>query len=105
MARYVIPLAICILIWRCASGRAHENFKVIMQSEIGKSISNPYITRNVDRRNRLVKTTQLHNGNFEEEFKAGIGTTCRVFFEIDNELQKIVGWRYEGNEWDCVIIP
>ncbi len=88
----------------CASDLAHRNFKNIMQLEVGKPIDHPYITRN-EYPSRRVASRVLPNGNTEEEFKSGRGLRCRVFFEIDNKAQKIVGWRYEGGQEDCAIVP
>jgi hypothetical protein len=88
----------------CASGRAHQNFKTIVQSDVGRSLDDPYIYRNRSR-NLYVVTKSLPNGNVEEEFRGGRGPTCRVFFEIDNKAQKIVGWRYSGSEEDCAVVP
>lgn len=47
----------------------------------------------------------LANGNIEEEFKSGTRHKCRVYFEIDKSTERVVGWRYEGSEDDCVILP
>ena len=88
----------------CASERAHQNFKNIMQLEVGKSIDYPHLTRN-EYPTRRVATRTLPNGNTEEEFRAGEGLKCRVFFEIDNKSQKIVAWRYEGTDQICAIRP
>ena len=88
----------------CAPGRAHENFIDIMQHDVGKRIDDPYLTR-TQYPDRRVASRALPDGNTEEEFKAGEGLKCRVFFEIDNKTQKIVGWRYEGSDDICAIRP
>jgi len=85
-----------------ASG--HENFKRTMQSEVGRNASDRYAFRN-HYRNFLVEAHKLQNGNSEEQFRAGVGPSCRVFFEINDASQQIVGWRYEGSQDDCVIPP
>lgn len=100
----LLALVLLISLTACASGRAHQNFKNIMQLEVGKPVNHPYLTRN-EYPGRRVASRVLPNGNIEEEFKAGIGLRCRVFFEIDNQAKKIVGWRYEGTEQDCAIVP
>jgi len=82
----------------------HENFKNIMQVQVGRGIEDPNNTRN-RYPHRFIASNVLRNGNVEEEFQAGRGLRCRVFFEIDNKAQEIVGWRYEGNEDDCAIVP
>lgn len=103
----IISLAIvliCASVAACASGRAHQNFTNIMQGNVGRSLVDPYVYRNRNR-NLYVATKLLPNGNEEEEFRGGRGPTCRVFFEIDNKAQNIVGWRYTGTEEDCAIVP
>jgi hypothetical protein len=46
----------------------------------------------------------LPSGNIEIEF-LGRGKACPVFFEIDAKTRIIVGWRFEGSERDCEIVP
>jgi hypothetical protein len=96
--------AFVLILCACAVLDAHENFKEIMQGEVGKSVDNPYLTRN-QYRNRLVNTRQLANGNVEEEYKTGRGLRCRTFFELDQKSGKVASWRYEGTKDDCAIVP
>lgn len=100
----LVVFALSALLAACSFLDAHQNFKDIMQLDVGRSIDDPYNTRN-RYRDRRVASRALPNGNTEEEFKAGIGLKCRVFFEIDNKAAKIVGWRYEGSKEDCAIVP
>jgi hypothetical protein len=90
----------------CASPSelSHQNFKEAMQLQVGRSIEDRYLSRNRYPA-RHVASKALLNGNTEEEFYAGHGLRCRVFFEIDNKAGKIVGWRYEGTKEDCAIPP
>lgn len=98
-------LTLCMSLTACAGSRsAHENFKITMQLDVGRSLDDPYIFRNRVR-SLYVGARLLPNGNVEEEFDAGRGPTCRVFFEIDNKARKVVGWRYIGTEADCGIVP
>lgn len=76
----------------------------IMQIDVGRSVDDKYIYRNRVR-SLYVGAKPLPNGNVEEEFRGGRGPTCRVFFEIDNQARKVVGWRYTGTEADCGIVP
>ncbi|MEE9494858.1 MAG: hypothetical protein V3W04_16000 [Gammaproteobacteria bacterium] len=80
----------------------HENFVSIMSSQIGKSVDAPNSYTGAYRKYR-VSETRLENGNIEEEYKRG--KRCRHFFEIDNKSSIIVGWRFEGSEKDCAIVP
>ena len=82
----------------------HENYKSIMQSDIGRSADDPSVYRK-KAHFYFLGVKYLANGNAEEEYKAGRRLICRVYFEIDKGTAKIVGWRYEGTERDCVIVP
>ena len=75
-----------------------------MQGNVGRTTSDAYVYRNRNR-NLFVTTRHLSNGNIEEEFRGGRGHTCRIFFEINEESQRIVGWRYEGTDDDCAVVP
>lgn len=46
---------------------------------------------------------ELPNGNVETNFSWR--KHCPVFFEINPATRIIVGWRFEGNERDCEIVP
>lgn len=100
----ILAVVLATSLTACASGSAQQNFKNTMQANVGRSLDDRYIYRNRDR-DLLVSTKLLSNGNIEEEFKAGRSLRCRVFFEIDNKAQRIVGWRYTGTEEDCAIVP
>lgn len=101
----VCPLAIaliCVSLAACASGRAHENFKSSVQWDVGKSIDDPNILVNRYPEDRGSPKT-LPNGNIEQPYRFRRG--CQVYFEIDKASRRIVGWRYEGNEETCVLVP
>ena len=90
----------------CASPTeiSHQNFKHIMQLDVGRSVDDPYNYRN-QYPNRRFRTGELVNGNVEEGFRSGRGHRCAVFFESDKTTRKIVAWRYEGTKEDCAIVP
>jgi hypothetical protein len=88
----------------CAPGTAHENFERTNQIEIGKSSRDPAAHRNRYRED-LISSKNLSNGNLEEAFRSGRRLRCKTYFEIDTKAEKIVGWRYEGSEEDCAIVP
>jgi hypothetical protein len=75
-----------------------------MSLDVGQRIDDPYAYRN-RYSGRRVATTTLADGTVEEEFRSGYGGECRVFFRLDNVSQKIVSWRYEGTEYQCMIRP
>src|SRR5882762_7177467 len=100
----VVAAATSWLLPACATVSAHENFVNIMNGNVGRSTTDPYVYPNRNR-NLSVASRRLSNGNLEEEFRGGRGPTCRVFFEINEKAEKIVGWRYEGTNDDCGIVP
>ena len=82
--------------------RPHDNFKHIMQAQVGK--------KRYDQSLLLVRYPEdvvgrifLLNGNIEDEFK--LNNDCRVFFEIDNITRIVISWRYEEHNNRCRIIP
>ena len=99
-----LVLVLLVLPAACVSGSGHENFKNTMQAEIGKNSDDRYAYRN-HYRNLFIGAKELPGGNVEEGFRSGRGPNCRVYFEIDKAARKIVSWRYEGAEKDCVIVP
>lgn len=88
----------------CTFLDAHQNFKDIMQAELGRSADDPYAYRN-HYRERHISTETLPNGSIEEGFQTGRGPTCITYFEIDPVARKVTGWRYEGTKEDCAIVP
>lgn len=101
--RTTLAHVLCASLWACATGVAHENFKKAMDRQVGKNADDPgaYL---VYYRRLHVSTTLLPNGNTEEQYRAG-RDPCRVYFEVDKASRKIVGWRYEGTQEDCAIVP
>lgn len=108
MAELTRALGVFAALWislaGCATGRAHENFKSIMDGNVGRNMYDSYVFRSRNK-NLFVAKRQLPNGNIEEEFRAGRGPTCRVYFESNEKTEKIVAWRYVGTEEDCSVVP
>ena len=100
MHAVVFPLLVSLA--GCLYGSGHENFVKSMQAEVGMRADDPYAYRN-QYRNRRVSVRDLPNGNIEEKYDRH--PKCPVFFEINKTKEEIVGWRYEGTEKDCVIVP
>lgn len=86
----------------CSSVTPHENFRMILGQSIGKSIDAPPRLTNAYP-DRLMSSTVLPNGNIEHKYLWY--RACRYFFEIDAKTRIIVGWRFEGSERDCEIVP
>lgn len=100
--RSALALVLCASLSACATGRAYENFKNTMQRQVGKSADDPYISMNRYPERRGTARV-LSSGNIEQQYRFGPG--CQVYFEIDKATRKIIGWRYEGSEQNCAIVP
>ena len=87
----------------CAGISPHENFKSVLNSQIGKSIDNAP-TYSFRSENGLISSKILPNGNIENKYKY-YREGCVYFFEIDPKTRKIVGTRFEGDESDCILNP
>ncbi len=98
-----LALILSVLCTACISGRAHENFKNAMQRQIGKSADDPNTPITGGYPRDIGAEISLPNGNIEREYR--FGPSCTVYFAIDKVSQKIIGWRYEGTEETCVLVP
>lgn len=98
VALIAISLAAC-----ASSGSAHQNFKSIMSGQVGKDADSPS-ARAARNPGNLIGVKTLPNGHLEEAYSKGRGA-CRYYFEIDQSTRRVIGWRYEGSEDACVIVP
>lgn len=90
------------LLASCSSLTPHENFKNFLKNNVGKRADDP--SSDVARYPQLLIDSQvLPNGNTENKYLWR--GACRYFLEIDSITRKIVGWRFEGSEHDCEIVP
>lgn len=97
-------LAGCLLLpslASCSSVTPHENFRGHMSHNVGKSIDDPNTNWVIPK--YLIDSKTLPNGNIENGYR--FRGTCRYFFEFDPNTRRIVGWRFEGSEGDCIINP
>jgi hypothetical protein len=78
----------------------HENFLKINQSEVGKYAWDSNTTPGRIRSSRIGERT-LPNGNREIGFRHI--RSCRYYYEVEKDTQRIVGWRWEGKKEDCSI--
>src|SRR3954447_12337514 len=87
----------------CASTSAeHENFKQVMNRQVGKGIDDADAYP-VFYRLREVNTKPLANSNLQQEYAAGRNANCHLYFEVDSTTRRIVRWSSEGAERDCVL--
>lgn len=91
-----------LLLPSCSSVTPHENFKAHMSHNVGMRIDESR-GDNWAIQKYLVNTVWHSNGNVENEYE--FRGTCRYFFEFDPKTRIIVGWRFEGSEHDCEIVP
>lgn len=104
LGRAALVAAAAIALNGCITKSPHENFMSLMSHEVGRSTSDRDSYRNKVP-DWLIASRILPNGNVEEAYHAGRRWRCPVFFEIDRTAGRIIGWRYEGEERDCVILP
>jgi hypothetical protein len=98
-------LAGCLLLpslASCSSVTPHENFIMTMQSDIGKNLDDPTLSGWMQSA-RLIDHKSLLNGDIEYAYR--FRGDCRYFYEVGPKTRKIVGWRFEGSERDCIINP
>jgi len=81
----------------------HENFKAHHATKVGRKVDDPDLIRtNYTNPRDLISTREMPSGIAEMTF--GNRGTCRVTYQVDGS-KTIVGWRYEGSERDCAIVP
>jgi len=85
----------------CTSTTPHENFKNFMEADVGKKADDPN-TQIVRYPQFFSSSRVLANGNKEIEHYYG---KCKYMFEINQESNIIIGWRFEGTEQACAIVP
>jgi hypothetical protein len=94
-----------LLVWlaACTSTTPHQNFKNFMNANVGRNAEDPRAS--IKRYSaKVAGKTQLPNGNTEVKYQAAYAG-CIVYFEVDAKTNIIVGWRFEGDEKVCAIVP
>jgi hypothetical protein len=97
----VLVLAACAS--TSPSTPARENFKRVMDRQVGKSIDDPDAYP-VYYRLKQLTTKTLPNGNVQSIYAAGRDGKCQVGYEL-NLSRQIVGWSIVDKPEDCVIAP
>jgi hypothetical protein len=95
-----------LLLAACTSGPTaseRDNFKRVMDRQVGKSIDDADAYPVYYRLRQLV-TKPLPNGNALQVYAAGREAKCQVGFELALNRQ-IVRWTIEEGANDCVIDP
>jgi|SRR5689334_23242090 len=92
-----------VLLLGCASSSAeHDNFKQVMDRQVGKGIDDPDAYP-VFYRLRELNSKSLQNGNLQQQYAVGRNERCRLYFEVEPRTRRIVRWSSEGSESDCVL--
>src|SRR5712692_10349058 len=102
MFRAAGPLILLLLAACASSGPEHENFRRVMDRQVGKSIDDRDAYP-VFYRLRQLNSKQLPNGNTQEQYAAGRNGGCTIGFEIAPATRQILRWSIEGKDRDCVI--
>lgn len=98
-----VPVFLALL-GGCATPPEHENFKHVMDRQVGKKIDDPDAYP-VFYRLRQLNTKQLANGREQRQYAAGRDGKCKLFFEVAPLSGRIERWSFEGDKRDCVIVP
>lgn len=93
---------LCVVLAACATSAEHENFKQVMNRQIGKHADDPDAYP-VLYRLREVNEKSLPNGNRQLQYAAGRRGECKVYYEVEPASLTIVRWAYEGSDRECVI--
>jgi len=97
----IIFIVVTSLLNGCSFISPHENFKNILQADIGKLATNPNIL--INRYPQwFYRKTILSNGNTEIEHHWG---KCIYTFEIDKITNIVLKYHFKGTEKQCAITP
>ena len=91
-----------IFLAACAANPQHENFRQVMQKQVGKSAEDTDFYPTLYRL-KQTNSQRLPNGNVREEYAAGRNGKCKLYFETTAAARRVVGWSYDGDSDDCVI--
>jgi hypothetical protein len=91
-----------LLLAACAANPEHENFKRVMEHQVGKLIDDADAYP-VFYKLRQISSKPLPNGNQQQRYAAGRNGRCEVDFEVEPLTRRIVRWSLDGGERDCVI--
>jgi hypothetical protein len=95
---------VVLLLAACATPPEHQNFKQVMDRQVGKKIDDPDAYP-VFYRLRQVNTKQLANGREQRQYAAGRNGKCSLYFEVTPLTGRIERWSFDGAERNCVIVP
>jgi len=91
-----------IFLVACATPGENDNFRQVMQRQVGKSADAADFYPTLYRL-KQTNSQRLPNGNLRDEYAAGPKGKCKVSFEMTPGAREVVGWKSEGDAEDCVI--
>jgi hypothetical protein len=86
----------------CAAAPENENFRQVMQRQVGKSADDTDFYPALYRL-KQTNSQRLPNGNVQEQYAGGRNGKCKLSFEMTPGGRRVVGWSTEGDAGDCVI--
>jgi hypothetical protein len=94
--------AITLFLAACAAGPDNDNFRQVMQRQVGKSADDADFYPTLYKL-KQTNAQRLPNGNMREQYAAGRNGKCKVSFDITPGARQVVSWRSDGDKDDCVI--
>jgi hypothetical protein len=91
-----------IFLVACASAPENDNFRQVMQRQVGKSADDSDFYPTLYRL-KQTNSQRLPNGNVKEEYAAGPKGSCKLSFETTPAERRVVAWSADGDAGDCVI--
>jgi hypothetical protein len=96
-------VTVTIFLAACASSPpANDNFRQVMQRQVGKSADDSDFYPTLYRLKQM-DSKRLPNGNVREQYAAGRDGKCKLYFETTPGARQVVGWSSEGDSEDCII--
>jgi hypothetical protein len=94
--------AITLFLAACAAGPDNDNFRQVMQRQVGKSADDADFYPTLYKL-KQTNAQRLPNGNMREQYAAGRNGKCKVSFDTTPGARQVVGWSSDGDKDDCVI--
>ena len=100
----LLLVTVTIFLAACASAPERENFRRVMERQVGKNADDPDFYPLLYRL-KLINSQRLPNGNVREDYAGGRRGRCTLSFEL-SPARRVVGWSADGErDNDCVIPP
>jgi hypothetical protein len=96
--KHVSTILLGAVVAGCTLPTPKENFANFMNAEIGRPIDQLH--------DKLMDSRRLPNGNVESKYDySNRHGRCVYFREIDRKTGRVIGWRTEGDDSGCLIVP